>query len=397
MMRSAEGEHNPIFIVCTARSGSTLLRYILDSHEWVDVPGELHLGPLVQEMNRVMSRLYLGSAAEAEEREALVSEAVRSHLDKMIRSRLKKKIWCDKSVSTVDHLDLMLRIFPRARYVFLYRNCLDFVHSALEVSKYGFTGYWFDEFVLKQPENIVEGLVRFWCAQTENRVAVANANEHAIYRLKYEDLVGDPGGTVRQLFGFLDLPYEESIWERVFANNHNRTGGGDLKIQSTQGIQNQVGKGRSVPVKLLKAETLERMNGLHAELGYGQVTEDWNFEEEGVRLSPERRANLIARIRNHLEERLTQDAPGDLIREEVLELEVKGLDAARWVLDFRDRICLAGPQSSKLPTLNIKLRWETLVELMDQSLNVSMALKHGRVATDAAYLTFQQVGNYLFG
>jgi hypothetical protein len=41
-------EQDPIFILCLPRTGSSLLRYVLDSHESIWCPPEKHLAPLME-------------------------------------------------------------------------------------------------------------------------------------------------------------------------------------------------------------------------------------------------------------------------------------------------------------------------------------------------------------
>ena len=43
---TASADYPPVFVLCCARSGSTLLRYMLDTHPDVCCPPELHLSDL---------------------------------------------------------------------------------------------------------------------------------------------------------------------------------------------------------------------------------------------------------------------------------------------------------------------------------------------------------------
>ncbi|MFN2568680.1 MAG: sulfotransferase [Candidatus Dormibacteria bacterium] len=53
----------PIFVVCCSRSGSTLLRYILDTHPLVACPPELHVAQLCRRLLRLSpQRVEAGEA-----------------------------------------------------------------------------------------------------------------------------------------------------------------------------------------------------------------------------------------------------------------------------------------------------------------------------------------------
>lgn len=384
----------PVFIVCTARSGSTLLRYILDTHEWIDAPQELHLGPLAEDMVRTVSRLVPATAMDKATHEKQVLGEVRGHLESLIRTHLKKKIWCDKSVSTIEHLPLLMKVFPQARYIFLHRHCLDFVYSAMEVSKYGYEGFWFEDFVLQHPENLVDAFVNFWCIQTEKRLVLEADQEFLIFSIKYEDIVSRTVPTIQELFQFLNLPFEEKLLDHVFSKE--RLGHGDLKIQATHRIEPNTGKGRLIPIKYIKTETLNRMNALLERLGYETVTGTWNFEKmHSNRESQDIHVQGINAIHKHLNERMKRAVPPDLQRE-VLQVKVVGLDAP-WILDFSEHRCDSTMNSTKSITMEITIHFETLWALIEKDLNISIALRNGEISTNGDYHLFHRIGNYLFG
>lgn len=383
----------PVFVVCIARSGSTLLRYILDTHASIDAPAELHLGPLVEEMTRVTRRLVQSAAVDGTEVENTVIETVRAQLDTLLRTQLNGRFWCDKSVSTIDHLPVITQTFPEARYLFLYRNCMDFVHSALEVSKYGFEGHWFEDFVLKNPENLVDSLARFWCMQTDKRLAIEQENSLNIHAIRYEDIVRNPTETVSRLFDFLELPFDESLLDAVFEKS--RGGGGDIKIQSTNRIENQTGKGREVPVKLLEADTLKQVNALSEQLGYEKLSSDWNFETETLpESSAPAESDAAERIQNYLRQRLEKQGLSVVLLNERLQLIVIGLST--WEIDFSSRKCIAAETTGKHVTIALKIKPDAFLALMDQSLNFSMAVKQGKIAVTGNEAAQHQVGSYLF-
>lgn len=255
----------PIFILCTARSGSTLLRYVLDTHPEIFAPAEMHLGRLCH----ALQRAFLGLTGQ----DTLAGADIRRHVDAIMAdhtARHGKRVWCEKSVRTVEYLDLVHRLYPEARYICLYRGCLDVVRSSLDATEYGFAGYGFEEYVRASLGNTVDGLIDYW----HDAVSVIRNFERAhpaqTQAVTYEALVLDTEPTLRGLFEFLHLPWTPALTAAVFATPHV-SGPGDGKIVHSTAIEPRVGKGASIPISRISDDRLRKMNDLLRELGYPAV------------------------------------------------------------------------------------------------------------------------------
>jgi hypothetical protein len=264
----------PVFVVCCSRSGSTLLRYVLDSHAEVGCPPELHLGELCKTLSWTHALIH-----QTEKHSELTRQRCREVIDEMMAdylSRVGKPRWCDKSISTVDHLALIRSVFPDARFVCLYRNCMDVVHSGLEVSRFGYSGYGFSGFVSKRPDNIVAALMDYWCDKAAKAVAFEERESGSVYRVLYEDLVFHPDQVIPALLEFLGMSPDPGLAERIFAIPH-QGGPGDSNIVFTRRIeQGGVGKGQAIPLRQIPAEQRQRANVLLARLGYATIDNDWD-------------------------------------------------------------------------------------------------------------------------
>jgi len=271
-----ESQHNPIFVVCHARSGSTLLRYVLDTHSQLACPPELHLPYVITQLIRINRLIYADNAAYADPQqleEKALAEARRVIEGIMAKVCLEsgKKLWCEKSISTVVHIGIIKRVFPRARFICLFRNCMDFVQSALQTGALG-VGYGYEEYInSRDPHRTVDSLVKFWCEKTRDILTFRQANAGQCLQVKYESLVSDPELTSRAIFRFLQLPFEDDLLARVFKTRH-LAGPGDHKIYNTTRIEKtSVGLGRNVPVEQIRPDTLKLMNHLLVTLGYDPV------------------------------------------------------------------------------------------------------------------------------
>ena len=278
---------SPIFILCCARSGSTLLRYVLDAHPDLACPPEMHLGRLCEDLRWSISLAHgyevstQGPIRMEVERTtpAVVLEKCRQAIDTIMADyldRVGKPRWCDKSVVNIDHLPLLHEVFPDAKFVCLYRNCMDVVHSGLEVSRLGFSAYGFAGHVAKRLDNTVGALVDYWCDNVERIHAFEQENPGVAYRLRYEDLVLDPDATLPPLLRFLGLREDPGLADRVFKVPHQH-GPGDTNIAYARKIDTKsIGKGSGLSVRQLSAKDMARANALLADLDYAPIDEHWD-------------------------------------------------------------------------------------------------------------------------
>jgi hypothetical protein len=270
----------PVFILSDVRSGSTLLRYILDTHPRICSPAELYLGQLCQ--NLYWAVYYsLGQTYAVtgnDERELLARAEVRRIVSEMMNSYAvarNKQIWCEKSPPNLLYLDTLKGVFPDGKYICLYRNCMDVVYSTLEAQKFGY-GPMLAKYIHREPENFVAGLIEGWVDRTTSLLNFERNNARSCFRIKYEPLVYDPAGTLKPLFAFLGVEWDPALIEKVFSTKHD-VGNGDIKTAYSENIvQNSIGKGSNLSRANIPAQILDRMNQVLRELDYAVVGPDWD-------------------------------------------------------------------------------------------------------------------------
>ncbi|NOR70815.1 MAG: hypothetical protein GQ532_14175, partial [Methylomarinum sp.] len=130
-----------VFILSCERSGSTMLRYIIDTHSKIACPGHLYLGSLCESLNRTLMGSVAQTLAEANkeaQQDFIVIETrkiIHNIMDSYIEAK-GKQIWCEKTPMNLDHLSLLETHFPEAKYICLYRHCMDVVNSSINLSKF---------------------------------------------------------------------------------------------------------------------------------------------------------------------------------------------------------------------------------------------------------------------
>jgi hypothetical protein len=275
---------DPVFVLCVGRSGSTLLRLILDSHPDLACPPETNIPALCSQLAVVWS-LIEGAPLSLQRGDAPpeIPEAaiagIRQTMDLMTGpylARRGKKRYCDKSLGTAAYASLLLRVYPEARFICLFRHPMDMISSGLEACPWGLNGYGFDRYIADSPGNGVMALARYWLDGAASIAAVEEKHPGSCYRVRYEDMVADPERVAAGIFGFLGAGQVPGIGEAVFSREHERFGPADHKIWYTSEISTgSVGRSDSLPVGLIPPPVLESINGLLDKLGYVRVDETW--------------------------------------------------------------------------------------------------------------------------
>jgi hypothetical protein len=270
----------PVFVATPARSGSTLLRYLLDSHPEVTSPPELNLSAVLQHLVEVWLRTQAAidtgedaSPLPLNDIPADVRERARRPVEELMvvaAQTAGASVFCDKSLTTVDHLSTVAQCFPDASLIFLYRYPLDMIASGLEASKWGFGAFGFAPFVASRPGNLVAALGNYWIDRVTRMVEFERTCELPHARLYYELLCDDPAATMEQLFGFLGVEADEAVLRRAFESEHGH-GPGDHKIDFSGTVDtSSVGRGATLP-EMLTEPQVRRIDELLAELDYPEL------------------------------------------------------------------------------------------------------------------------------
>jgi len=269
------------FVLSLPRTGSTLLRLLLDSHPGVFCPDELNLGRLLHALYYTQEGLAespgSGALTMAEiDPAGSAATATRQMVGDMLSAAAAargKSLWCDKSPSNLEFIPLLERIFPEARYVLLHRHALDYALSCLRFSTYGFFLTVVEDYVRKDHRNFLRPLLQAWNDKTAELLEFERRHPGRCYRLRYEDLVAAPEATLERLCDFLGVERVPDLAARVFSSPHQqRAYHGDPKAYYSSGIvDTSIGSGAELnlsALRLVPAEQLERMNALLTALSY---------------------------------------------------------------------------------------------------------------------------------
>lgn len=295
----------PIFILCHARSGSTLLRYCLDSHRSIACPPETNLASTLSSIYDTVLSIPQTSKESGLE---IAREACLTFADSVLGDYVRrsgKDRWCDKSLVSVNFTRLLEEVFPDAQFICIFRNSLDFIMSALEASPWGFGSYGLTPYVQSSPQNTVAACAQHWLEKTTILQEFIEMHPTNSLGIRYEDLTLMPAQTLASIYGFLNCEFDIENFNphEVFREEHDN-GPGDYKIESATSFATEsIGRGWKVPIGMIPAWVAGEIDGLHSKLGYPLLGD--LFDEDSTHIELYSRASPIA---DSLIERLKQNS-----------------------------------------------------------------------------------------
>jgi Sulfotransferase family len=374
----------PFFILTLPRSGSTLLRNMLDAHPQVTCPPETHLASLA----KVTMSLWMdmNDRQSAADRHRLGLSHVRRNINSFIRWHLReagKDIYCDKSLPNLDHAPLLIEALPGVKFICLYRHSMDQVASAVEASKWGYNAFGLLPYASSSLENLVIGLTRAWCERTQTIRLIERGLGARYFALRYESLVTNPGQTLRGLCDFLDVPFTDAMVSNGLAELRQR-GHGDQKVLDNWNVNlTSLGRGSTVPIQQLPELSRAFMNKLLADLDYPLVESNWNLEPSPFRAglaTPGDYLVIQAFFQDHvarqLRSALLDVVPGGF-RVRVRVEETAGTHS--WVLDASERTVILDENSTVSCESSIVARAAALLSVAAGHLELADAHARGDV------------------
>jgi hypothetical protein len=182
----------PVFIMSPVRSGSTLLRMLLNAHSRLHSPHELHIRRLEVDYGSKLSQRAMSALdLERGDLEHLLWDRV-MHRE---LTRSGKDFIVEKTPSNAFVHERIRDCWPDARFVFLLRHPVSIAQS------------WHEGDPDKRTyDEAAADALRYMTAVDTAREAITGG-----HTLRYEDITADPGKELRGLCAFLDLDFEPAM------------------------------------------------------------------------------------------------------------------------------------------------------------------------------------------
>ena len=209
----------PFFIVGSQRSGTTMLRLMLNNHPNIAIPFE---SGFIPEMARRAETF--GDLTAMDNRRRLLEEIAESSwvrrgnlitdLDELVQlpaasygelvdnifssyaARQGKSRWGDKTPGYITELDSIRAALPNARIIHLVRDGRDVAMSMKNVS-------WGSPHIIRLAQSWR------WNVTIGHRMGCMIPDDYLL--LRFEDLVRNPASMLRRVCEFIDEPYSEQI------------------------------------------------------------------------------------------------------------------------------------------------------------------------------------------
>lgn len=242
---SAEHAQQGIVVLGFPRSGTTLLRRILNAHPRIACPGETYVLTGCARFisaERVLDGLEVGplsglalAGTEPSETLELMRGLAFNLLARHARQQNKPR-WAEKTAVDSFHLEAIERILgPEVRYVLVYRHALDVCVSCKQwcdtIERYP------DElhhYIQRYPRPL-EAFAHAWVDVVTKQLEFAERLSDSVVSIKYENLVTSPEEEAKRLFEALDEPWDDGLIPRAL-QPMEQPGFGDWKSVSTNSV-----------------------------------------------------------------------------------------------------------------------------------------------------------------
>jgi len=272
----------PLFVLGVSRSGTTLLRVILDRSPGIAIPDETFFIPQLAHRHsrpvdpdeflddiRRLPRLAAWDVPAEDFAARLrpgmsVGEAFAAVFSAYATKHGKPR-WGDKTPMYMRHLGLIEELFPDTQYVHLIRDGRDAALAFLDMPEGVVTRTW------AHPRSPA-GFACEWRTEVRRARDLGRRLGASRYlEVRYEDLIADAAGVVRSICEFADLPFELGMLEYadavdVSAKPHHQR----LLQPPTRGVRDwrtQMERGDALAFEAIAGDLL-------SELGYELLDAD---------------------------------------------------------------------------------------------------------------------------
>ncbi|MBX5461882.1 MAG: sulfotransferase [Steroidobacteraceae bacterium] len=203
--------NDPIFVGGVPRSGTTLLRVILDTHPNISCGPELRVVPALANLwvaARTSGQPLLSQAygVDEEQLRLIFADLIMAFLRPAWQASAKPRV-AEKTPWNLTVFPHLRRLFPESPLIHVIRDGRDVVTSRLERDRAAAGSAPFDAV------QVASVRAREWVQGMEIRKSILEDPELArrYHELRYEDLVRSPEEVLRGVFAFVGEPYDPAV------------------------------------------------------------------------------------------------------------------------------------------------------------------------------------------
>jgi Sulfotransferase family len=227
---SDEQQSGHVFVGGAGRSGTTLMRVLLDSHRRICSGPELKVLPQIAELYQLVSKLgpvmdgYGNTPAEVQAHFRHFVESLSANF----RRASGKPRWAEKTPHNAVVIATLGLLFPDARFIHVIRDGRDVACSLVTMN-------WIESRTGAKVDYIqnIAKAARYW-HDTVRRARQQSAQPLVagrVIEVRYEALVADTEGTMRKVLDFLAEP-----WDPAILQAHKKSRAGEPRESSTDQV-----------------------------------------------------------------------------------------------------------------------------------------------------------------
>ena len=259
----------PIFIGGAGRSGTTLLRVILDSHPNIACGPELKISPVIAQLWYDFRTMYLNIVKEyyitRNDINKIFAQMITSLLEKYLSKTGKKRI-AEKTPNNIRIFKHLHKMFPDSPLIHVIRDGRDVIASLLSMDWETPTGEPIDY------TKDVKKAAQFWSSAVTagRKFAEENSSSKKVYHeIRYEDVVNKSEECLKELFTFIDEPWDPVVL-KYYKQERNLAGESSAKQVSQELYASAIGRWKRDLTNGQKKEIKAIAGGLLIELGYAK-------------------------------------------------------------------------------------------------------------------------------
>ncbi|MFT7253828.1 MAG: tetratricopeptide (TPR) repeat protein [Paracoccaceae bacterium] len=202
---------SPIFLVGSPRSGTTLLDTILRAHPKITV---LEEQPMIQNMRAALGDAAHSIAGLAGLSEQAIEQARRGFLEtfaELSDAPTTGKILVDKMPLNLVEVPMIMRVFPKARFILALRHPCDCVLSCF-MQNFRHNNAMDNFVTLKGSAEFYDLFMSVWRAQTD-------ALSPAVAQVRYEDVIIDPKSALEAVMQTIGVDWHPAMDDHLGSAN----------------------------------------------------------------------------------------------------------------------------------------------------------------------------------
>jgi glycosyltransferase involved in cell wall biosynthesis len=268
------GTNGPIFVVGAGRSGTTLMRVMLDSHPRICCGPELKLlSDIAGQYQTFAGRAFRPVMESYGNTLADVQRQFRGFIEGLVenfRRASGKPRWAEKTPTNVDVMVPLGEIFPDARFIHILRDGRDVTCSLVTMD-------WINLSTGRKAPMVenMTAAARYW------RNTITAAREQAahpsltgrVLEVRYEALVTETAATMREVLAFIGEEWDDAVLTH-HTKDHRSVPTESSTAQAAKPVtQSALGRWKEDMTERDKAEFKAEAGALLTELGYAGA--DW--------------------------------------------------------------------------------------------------------------------------